>query len=513
MLWNYSILTLPTPRFRRESILGRPGRRSRVERTALGIVALSTVLACNDPAQPATPAAAAVPAPTPELAGGFTSRSLGTLGGGFSASFGINERTEVVGDATLPSEDVRAFLWREGRGMRDLGTLGGNGSWGNAVNDQTEVVGFSRPGTVSDAFHAYLWDRVNGMRDLGTLGGVNSAAASINNRREVVGVSDNVNGRPRAFLWKPGRGMRSLGTLGGARSEATDINDATQVVGWSDIAPGGPRHAFLWTAARGMEDLGTLGGASSIATGVSETGAVVGESVTAAGRREAFIWTRAGGMRSLGTLGGDFSDAIAVNTHRRVVGTSISPRGRQLAFLWTPELGMRRLPPMGENNSSSDINEFGEIAGSGQTMPPSGDFRAILWTPVEGPLVMSPLEGMTGTEAATVQAGSGKRLLSSCASRERFGDYSSFLSVVGRGCQSLDLVVRQPRSYWGQGSARAFISHADGRWLSPASGDSGATHRGPTASLRLLRSELRDGQIISDFEAGSVKVRILEGQF
>lgn len=146
------------------------------------------------------------------------------------------------------------------------------------------------------------------------------------------------------------------------------------------------------------------------------------------------MWTRAGGIRSLGTLGGDFSDAAAVNTHRRVVGTSASGRGRQVAFFWTPELGMRRLPPLGENNSASDINEFGAIAGSGQTIPSAGDFRAILWTPVEGPLVMSPSQGMTGTEAATVQAGSGRGPLSACASRERFGDYSSFLSVVGRGC-------------------------------------------------------------------------------
>ena len=46
---------------------------------------------------------------------------------------------------------------------------------------------------------------------------------------------------------------------------------------------------------------------------------------------------------------------------------------------------------------------------------------------------MSPLQGMTGTEAATGQAGSGKRLLSSSASRERFGRLLSFLSVVGRG--------------------------------------------------------------------------------
>jgi probable HAF family extracellular repeat protein len=430
MFWLDPILTLLTARRLRDTHTRWFAPIRGIPRTALGIVALGTLLACEEPTQPAASATAAAPLAPPELAGGFTSRSLGTLGGLFSASFGINERTEVVGDATLPSEEVRAFLWRQGRGMRDLGTLGGPGSFGNAVNDQSDVVGFSRIAPGPEVFHAFLWDRANGMRDLGTLGGVNSAAASINNRREVVGVSDNANGRPRAFLWRPGRRMRSLGTLGGTRSEATDINDATQVVGWSDIAPGGPRHAFLWTAERGMEDLGTLGG-SSFATGISETGEVVGESVTAAGRREAFLWTRAGGMRSLGTLGGEFSDAAAVNTHRRIVGTSASARGRQLAFFWTPELGMRRLPPMGENNSASDINEFGAVAGSGV---PEADFRAVLWTPIEGPLVMRPSEEMTTTEAATVQAGSGEGLLSPCASRKRFGEHSSFLSVVGRGC-------------------------------------------------------------------------------
>lgn len=79
-------------------------RRRWVQRTTLGIVTLSSVLACDNSTQPTAPAVAAAPA-TPALAGGFTSRSLGTLGGLFSASFGINERTEVVGDATLPSED------------------------------------------------------------------------------------------------------------------------------------------------------------------------------------------------------------------------------------------------------------------------------------------------------------------------------------------------------------------------------------------------------------------------
>jgi probable HAF family extracellular repeat protein len=182
-----------------------------------------------------------------------------------------------------------------------------------------------------------------------------------------------------------------------------------------------------------MEDLGTLGGRSSRARGISQTGQVVGESETAAGRQEAFLWTRARGMRSLGTLGGESSDAWAVNTHRRVVGTSLTTRDRlQLGFLWTPERGMQRLPAFGANNSTSGINEFGEIAGSG--IDSLANFHAILWRPIEGPLVMGAAEEMAVTESATPQDGSGKALSPLCASRERLADRSGFLIVAGRAC-------------------------------------------------------------------------------
>ena len=240
-----------------------------MKRALLCTAALVSLIACDDPMRPRDPTATVSP-PAPAVAAedGFTVRRLGTLGGPNSFAFNINERTEVVGEADLPSGQLRAFLWTAARGMRSLGTLGGNSSAGSN-NDRGDVVGISeiRPG--SDVVRAFLWTPGRGMQSLGTFRGANTAASSINNRRQVVGGLPDVVGP--AFLWEPGRGMRSLGTLGGPNSFAQDINDATQVVGSAETRSGA-EHAFLWEPGRGMRDLGTLGGTNSFAVGISQTG-------------------------------------------------------------------------------------------------------------------------------------------------------------------------------------------------------------------------------------------------
>jgi hypothetical protein len=80
-----------------------------MKRTMLGILVLTGLAACDDPARPAEPAvappAAAVAAERQLLSG------ISALGGRFSFAHGINEQGEVVGEADLPSGALRAFPW------------------------------------------------------------------------------------------------------------------------------------------------------------------------------------------------------------------------------------------------------------------------------------------------------------------------------------------------------------------------------------------------------------------
>jgi probable HAF family extracellular repeat protein len=220
----------------------------------------------------------------------YTLIDLGTLGGGSSGAYGINEGGQVVGESETAAGLTHAFLWEAGTGMQDLGTLGGSFSRAYSINARGQVVGESATFT---GIHAFLWEAGTGMRDLLALSGPNSAAWGINARGQVVGTATSWIGRDSlGFLWEASTGIQFLYPLSGRFSAASGINALGQVVGYSSTDVWSLTfHAFLWEAGSGMRDLGTLGDryTDSYATGINDGGQIVGWAWTAGGTH-AVLW-------------------------------------------------------------------------------------------------------------------------------------------------------------------------------------------------------------------------------
>ena len=145
-------------------------------------------------------------------AGGM--QDLGTFGGDSSYAYSINTSGEVVGEANT-SLNGHAFLWvKGGTGgpagnpqMQDLGTLGGAYSAAYGINDSGGVVGVSMDANNS-AQHAFIWTSSSGMQDLNALipsgtGWTLTAANGINANGDIVGYGTNPSGVKEAFLLTP----------------------------------------------------------------------------------------------------------------------------------------------------------------------------------------------------------------------------------------------------------------------------------------------------------------------
>jgi probable HAF family extracellular repeat protein len=284
---------------------------------------------------------------------------LGTLGGAYSAAYGISaDGTVVVGWADTVSAD-RAFRWTEA-GMVNLGTLGGDSYAYGVSADGAVVVGVS-------ANHAFRWTQA-GMVDLGHLGGGVSRANGVSADGAVVVGAADTGSAEHAFRWTNNT-MSDLGTLGGNTSRAFGTSaDGAVVVGQAHITGSTQTHAFRWTN-NVMSDLGTLGGAHSYAYGVSGDGAVVvGYAYTTGDANiHAFRWASSV-MSDLGTLGGYASVAYGVSADGTVVvGQASDALDNSRGFRWTQSTGMQSVEDWLRANSvniPTDITSDARAANS-----------------------------------------------------------------------------------------------------------------------------------------------------
>ncbi|HLK55063.1 MAG TPA: hypothetical protein VKU00_00775, partial [Chthonomonadaceae bacterium] len=200
--------------------------------------------------------------PKSASAQGYIVVDVGSLGGDYASSTGINDQGQVVGNGYLSDNTTyHPFVWDPVHGMQDLGTVSGlPDGFALGINAFGQVVGACDDGVVV-VQHGFLWDSTHGMQDLGTAGSDDSGFEGINDAGQISGYY--YPGTDRAILHS-GSGSLStaddLGILsGGTESFAFNLNNAGQVAGTGDVA-NGDQHATVWDGFSGIHDLGMLPG-------------------------------------------------------------------------------------------------------------------------------------------------------------------------------------------------------------------------------------------------------------
>jgi probable HAF family extracellular repeat protein len=184
----------------------------------------------------------------------------GVSGQGYA--YAINSSGRIVGQASSAT-GYRAFLSINGGALTDLGTLGGGTSYAWAVNNNN--VAFGRATDAGGTYYAVSFDlnnpgTVTALPNIPTTGvpwGANDAGWVVGSYNP---------GALRAIVWSPAGGgtMTDLGALfstNNVYSRAYDINNNGIVVGYGSVGADqyGPYHAFMYDTATGIAtDLNNL---------------------------------------------------------------------------------------------------------------------------------------------------------------------------------------------------------------------------------------------------------------
>lgn len=356
---------------------------------------------------------------------------LGTLGGDYSFSYGLNNAGIVSGGAATANQtdfvSQTGFLSYRGQ-IINVGTLGGPAcpncsSEAGGPNAAGSAPVISETATLDPNKEDFCGFGTN-LQCLGAIykngsliplaplaGGNNSQAYWTNKGGETVGFSETGTSdgncimpsqlyRFSAVKWSANGTPHPLNPLqDDTVSFALGINDIGQAVGVSGLCsnttfppnntPGGP-HAVFWDS-NGMPtlvpDLPNAAG-NNVASSINNRGDVVGTQVTSDGNVHSYLWSKTGGLQDL-----MFPNAFvtvtpcchSINDKREATGFAFDENGPQ-AFVWSNGnfIDLNTVLPADTPwyiFNTASINEGGQIAASGFNMN-TGEMHAVLLTPI-----------------------------------------------------------------------------------------------------------------------------------
>ncbi|MBI5618620.1 MAG: hypothetical protein HY943_20275 [Gammaproteobacteria bacterium] len=264
----------------------------------------------------------------------YSFTDLGSLGGGNSAAYALNDAGQVAGQSNTSGGNTHATLW-SGSSIIDLAPASGsNLSYATAINSSGQVVG-----SILNS-GAVVWSGASTSL-LSLPHGTGGAGTGINDSGQVVGLGSNA-----AVQWSGGTPV-DLPTIGSGFAAAYAINNAGQIAGIGPTSSGA-FHAMLWNGGT-PTDLGTLGGSSSIAFAINAGGTVAGNSMIAGDEIHAALWI-GGSIIDLGEFSGQQTEAFAINDSNVSVGRAFS--GSE-AFYHTTDRAL-----LWENGRAFDLNSM-----------------------------------------------------------------------------------------------------------------------------------------------------------
>jgi len=332
----------------------------------------------------------------------YTIQALGSIDGGDSLAYGLNESGMVVGQSyNSISGENEAVVWNGGT-IQSLGFKG----IARAVNNSGIVVGETGPGNLTNPTgNAFSWDGVT-TTNLTTLGGAFSGAYDINDAGQITGFS-NIDPlgytptvhRTNAFIYENGT-MTNLGTVSSPTgySRGHGINDAGEIAGRASLVDfeNSQKHQATWDAAGNISSNDPGVGIYSTGQQINNDGVVVGlaydDNAAITNFDRAAVWD-SNGFHFMDDLGSGHGRAWSINDDGVIVGFSYDSAFAQLATVSYDGQNVIDLNTVVTNLmnagfskllSAYDINELGQIVGYGELT--TGETQAFLLTPTAVPV-------------------------------------------------------------------------------------------------------------------------------